>query len=76
MLSARMNEGGGSVHPAPTKGDCAKTQLDYIAEDVIKRFFSLDNSRALGVQTWFLPLLQFGFKFPFPSYQLQWIQTV
>ena len=57
MLSARMNEGGGSVHPAPTKGDCAKTQLDYIAEDVIKRFFSLDNSRALGVQTWILPLL-------------------
>ena len=23
-----------------------------------------------------VPLLKFGFKLPFPSYQLQWIQTV
>ena len=45
------------MHPALTKGDSAKTQVDYIAEDVIKRFFSLDNSRALGLQTWLLPLL-------------------
>ena len=38
MLSARMNEGGDPAHPATTMGDSAKTQLDYIAEDVIKRF--------------------------------------
>ena len=57
MLSSRMNEGRDPAHPATTMGDSAKTQLDYIAEDVIKRFFSLENSRPLGVQTWFLPLL-------------------
>ena len=57
MLSARMNEGGDPARPATTMGDSAKTRLDYIAEDVIKRFFSLENSRPLGVQTWFLPLL-------------------
>jgi hypothetical protein len=31
--------------------------MDAMAKDVVKRFFSLDTTRPLGIQAWFLNLL-------------------
>ena len=54
MLSTRMMTV--SDHPPSVVQD-GQTQMDAMAKDVVKRFFSMDTTRPLGIQAWFLNLL-------------------
>ena len=54
MLSTRMMTV--SDQP-PSMVQDGQTQMDAMAKDVVKRFFSLDTTRPLGIQAWFLNLL-------------------
>ena len=55
MLSTRMMTVSDNA-PSVVQ-DSHQTQMDAMAKDVVKRFFSLDTTRPLGIQAWFLNLL-------------------
>ena len=42
---------------APSVLQDSQTQMDAMTKDVVRRFFSLDTTRPLGIQAWFLNLL-------------------
>ena len=54
MLSTRMMT---VPDQAPSMVQNSQTQMDAMTKDVVKRFFSLDTTRPLGIQAWFLNLL-------------------
>ena len=54
MLSTRMMT---VPDQAPLMVQNSQTQMDAMTKDVVKRFFSLDTTRPLGIQAWFLNLL-------------------
>ena len=54
MLSTRMMT---VPDQAPSMVQNSQTQMGAMTKDVVKRFFSLDTTRPLGIQAWFLNLL-------------------